>query len=147
MSPDQPFSLGEGSSAEQLEGIVLRLEALDADAAAIAAEKRAVRKAAKDGGFDLPALKRLINRRKLSPEEVIEGDKWLETYEAALGCGAAAVGVLSTSRNADGSFEVKMVSGPGPAEERLTKAAKSRRDAVAMAELARMARNDGSGVR
>lgn len=127
-------------AAAQLLAIVETLEALDGERADISAEMRLVRSKAKADGFDVPTIKALLERRKKDPAALIEADALLETYEAALGCGAAAAGVLTTRRNDDGSFEVKMaVAGP-EAGAKLNKAQKSARDAVAMAELARLAR-------
>ncbi|CAN5533995.1 hypothetical protein BH09PSE4_BH09PSE4_22850 [soil metagenome] len=138
-----PFALDDGSSGEFLKGVVRELEMLEDKAADIREAKRDVRARAKEHGIDLPALAKLLQRRRLSPEDVIEGDALLESYELALGCGAAAVGVLATSRNADGSFEVKMAVGPAAAEQKLTKSQTARRNAVALAELAQRARAEG----
>lgn len=129
----------EPGRSDRLEAIVKRWEALNDDQAAIAAEKRELRKEAKDDGFDVAILGMIIERRKLSTEAVIERDQLIETYERALKCGAAAIGTLSAVRGADGTFKVGMVKG-APADAKLTKKAAAVSDAVMMAELARRAR-------
>jgi uncharacterized protein (UPF0335 family) len=132
---------GEGfNTAEQLKSIIRQLEGLNDEAAEISKAKSDVKKLAKQDGFDVPTIMAIIKRRKMEPEKVLEADALLETYESAIGSGAAAAGILSTTRNADGSFEVKMVAGPDEAVEKLSKATKARQDAIALAELARMAR-------
>lgn len=131
-------------AAEQLRAIVERIERLNDEIADLNAEKALIRAEAKADGFDVPTITAIIKRRKLEPSAVLEADLLLDTYEQALGCGAAATGVLSAQRGADGVFEVRMVAGPQPeAGEKLTKASKARRDAAALAELARMARETG----
>jgi uncharacterized protein (UPF0335 family) len=131
---------GNGA-ADRLMGIVTMLEDLEADRDGINAQMRDIRKQAKGDGFDIPTIAMLMKRRKLDPEAVIEADALLETYELALGCGAAAVGILSMVRGADGVFEAKMLSGPAAGEEKLTQKTKARRAAVALAELSRRARD------
>lgn len=132
---------GEGfSTAEQLRSIIERIENMLGEVAEIRADIADAKKLAKSDGFDLPTIMAIIKRRKLEPEKVLEADALLETYEAAIGSGAAAAGILSTTRNADGSFQVKMVAGPDASAEKLTKATKARQEAIALAELARMAR-------
>lgn len=127
-------------AAEQLLAIVQGLQALEEERDAINAEMRLKRKQAKGQGFDLPTLAQLLRRRKKAPAELIEADALLETYEAALGCGAAAAGALSMKKNEEGFFEVEMVTAGPHAGEKLSKSMKARRDAVTLAELARQAR-------
>lgn len=137
MSED--FTLTGGAAAEQLQAIVERLENLAEEREGINADMRQVRAEAKLAGFDPATITKVIVRRKKSPEDLIEADALVETYEAALGCGAAAAGVLSMERNADGVFEPKMIKGPA-AEEKLSRSAQARRSAIDRAELARRAR-------
>lgn len=128
-------------AATQLRASIEYWERLNDDAAAIAEQKRELRKRLKFEGFDVATVAQIIARRKKEPQAVLEADLLLETYEQALGCGAAAAGMLSAKMGADGSFEIKMVTGPpAGAEAKLTKATKARREAVALAELARRAR-------
>lgn len=131
----------QSGSADLLRAFVERLEDLMDQRADINSEMSEVRAQAKLSGFDVPTITLLLKRRQKDPEELIEADGLLETYEEALGCGAAAAGVLATSRNADGTFEVKMVQAPD-AEEKLSRSAKARRDAIAAASLAAAARDE-----
>lgn len=138
MADDLPDREG---AANQLRAIIERLERLNDEIADLNSEKREIRAEAKSNGFDVPTITRMIERRKKEPQAVLEGDLLLETYEQALGCGAAAVGVLQARMGEDGVFKVAMVTGPAPdAGQKLTKATKARQEAVALAELARRAR-------
>lgn len=127
-------------AAEQLRAIVESLEGLMDERADINAEIRDRLKEAKGNGFDPKVIRVLIKRREEEPATLIEADALLESYEAALGCGAAAAGILSATRGPDGTFEVKMIAGDEAAEAKLTKPAAARRDARVLAELARQAR-------
>lgn len=143
MADDLPDREG---AAEQLKAFVERLEDLNDQSADINSEKSEVRAAAKCAGFDVPTINGIIKRRKVQREKgaqaVLEADLLLETYEQALGCGAAAAGMLQARMGDDGVFQIAMVAGPSAeAGEKLTKATKARRDAVALAELARRARD------
>ena len=129
------------SAGEVLRAIVERIERLNDEIAELNADKKDIRAEAKAQGFDVPTITKIIQRRKLEPQAVLEADALLETYEQALGCGAAAAGMLQARKGADGTFHVSMISGPQPeAGEKLTRATKARRDSVALAELARQAR-------
>lgn len=144
MSASDDLPDREGA-AEQLKALIERLEDLNDQAADIASEKSEVRARAKGEGFDVPTITAIVKRRKVERDKgaqaVLEADLLLETYEQALGCGAAAAGMLSATRGADGVFEVKMVTGSAPGvAEKLTRATKARRDSIALAELARQAR-------
>lgn len=136
MTDDLPDREG---AAEQLRAIIESIERLHEDRAAIAAELKDMRAKAKAEGFDVPTINWVVERRRKDPKAVLEADLLLETYEQALGCGAAATGVLQANLGADGVFQIAM----GPAQdagEKLTRATRARRDAVALAELSRQAR-------
>jgi uncharacterized protein (UPF0335 family) len=138
MADDLPDREG---AAEQLRASIEYWERLNDDSAAINDQKRDLRKRLKSEGFDVATVAEMVKRRAKDPKAVLEADLLLETYEQALGCGAAAAGMLSAKMGADGVFQIAMVAGPQPdAGAKLTKATKARRDAVALAELARQAR-------
>jgi uncharacterized protein (UPF0335 family) len=134
-------ALDREGAAEQLRAIVERVKRLREERSVITGEIRDVLKEAKSSGFDAPTITQVVIRAEKDPKAVFEADALLETYEQALGSGAAALGILQAKRGADGVFKIEMVSGPSPdAGEKLTRATKARREAVALAELARRAR-------
>lgn len=137
---DQPFSLGDGSEADQIKSYFRRLKALDEEAQAIAQAKRDVLGEAKAAKLHGPTLTLMVRRSRHDPEEVMEGDRLLETYEAITGTGAHVTGTLSMKRNAEGFFEAKMLTGDAAAAGKLTKSEKRVRDSVLLAELEERAR-------
>lgn len=138
MADDLPDREG---AAEQLRASIEYWERLNEDAAAINEQKRDLRKRLKSEGFAVPTVSEIVKRRAKDPKAVLEADLLLETYEQALGCGAAAAGMLTAKLGDDGVFQIAMTSGPSAdAGEKLTKSTKARREAVALAELARRAR-------
>jgi len=132
---------GDQGKAERLKALIERHEHIDDQIADLRVDRRDIRAEMKEADLDLATIDMVLKRRRKDPHEVIEADQLLESYEIALGCGAAAAGVLTASRGADGMFEVKMVVGPAAVEEpKLTQKRKARKAAVLLAELSRRAR-------
>lgn len=130
----------DAPNSDRLKSYFLRLKALDEEIAALRGDMAEVRAEAKADGFDPPTLTRMIMRARKDPETVMEADALLETYEAAVGSGAATAGTLDMKQNAEGFFEAKMVTGGEGNEVKLSKAVQARRDAMALAEMAERAR-------
>ena len=74
-----------GVAAEQLRSIIQRVEKLEEEKAAIAADIRDVFSEAKGNGFDVPAIRQIIKLRKLDAQELEEQETILDTYRRALG--------------------------------------------------------------
>lgn len=129
-------------SATLLKAIFTRLRNLDEERQAIAEDVRHVLKEARSAGFHPPVLTLMVRRARKDPQAILEGDGLLETYEAITGTGAGAGGTLRMERGADGVFQAS-IGPPADAEEKLTKATKTRLDAMALAALAAAARGDG----
>ena len=60
---------------------VARLERLDADKAAINEDISEVYKELRGEGYDVPTIKRVVQRRKKSEADVSEADELLRVYE------------------------------------------------------------------
>ncbi len=73
------------SARDQLRTIVARIERLEEEKAALAADLREVYAEAKGNGFDVKALRTIIRLRKQDPNERQEEESILETYMQALG--------------------------------------------------------------
>lgn len=69
----------------QLRGIVERIEKLEDDKAAIAADIKEVYSEAKANGFDTKTLRKVIALRKKEAAQRAEEEAMLEVYMAALG--------------------------------------------------------------
>lgn len=69
----------------ELRAIVERIERLEEDKAAIAADIADIYKEAKGGGFDVKVLRKIIARRKRDRAEIEEEEAILALYLAALG--------------------------------------------------------------
>ena len=74
-----------GLAADQLRSIIERVEKLEEEKAAIAADVRDVFAEAKGNGFDTKAIRTIIKMRKLEPQEREEQETVLDTYLHALG--------------------------------------------------------------
>ncbi|BAQ16066.1 DUF2312 domain-containing protein [Methyloceanibacter caenitepidi] len=75
-----------GSSAkDQLRAFVERIERLEEEQDALAADKREVYAEAKGNGFDTKALRKLIKIRKMDDNKRREEEMILDTYLSALG--------------------------------------------------------------
>jgi uncharacterized protein (UPF0335 family) len=74
-----------GLAAEQLLSIIQRVEKLEEEKAAIAADISDVFAEAKGNGFDTKTIRAIIKLRKLSDQEREEQEALLDIYKAALG--------------------------------------------------------------
>ena len=74
-----------GVAGERLQSFVERIERLEAEKAALAADIREVYSEAKAVGFDPKTMRRVISLRKLESADREEQEALLETYMAALG--------------------------------------------------------------
>ena len=69
----------------QLKQIVERIERLEEEKKAIAADIKEVYAEAKGNGFDIKILRKVISLRKKEPAERMEEEALLDVYLAALG--------------------------------------------------------------
>lgn len=69
----------------QLITIIERIEKLNEDAAAIAADIKEVYKEAKSAGFDPKYIRQMIRLRKMDQDEIDEADELTKMYRNALG--------------------------------------------------------------
>lgn len=69
----------------QLISIIERIEKLNEDAAAIAADVKEVYKEAKSAGFDPKYIRQMIRLRKMDQDEIDEIDELTKMYRNALG--------------------------------------------------------------
>lgn len=74
-----------GVAVEQLRSIIGRVEKLEEEKAAIAADVRDVFAEAKGNGFDVKAIRQIIKLRKMDAQEREEQETMLDTYLRALG--------------------------------------------------------------
>ena len=69
----------------QLMSYVQRIEKLNEDAAAIAADIKEIFNEAKSVGFDKKYIREIIKLRKLDPDELDEADELMQMYRRAAG--------------------------------------------------------------
>lgn len=69
----------------QLMSYVQRIEKLNEDAAAIAADIKEIFNEAKSAGFDKKYIREIIKLRKLDPDELDEADELMQMYRRAAG--------------------------------------------------------------
>lgn len=69
----------------QLKSIVERIEHLNEDAAAIAADIKEIYSEAKSAGYDPKYIRKMIQLRKLDADEIDEQDELTQMYRNALG--------------------------------------------------------------
>ena len=74
-----------GIAAEQLRSFVERIERLEEEKAALAADIRDIYVEAKGSGFDVKALREIIKIRKIDAHKREEQETMLEVYKRALG--------------------------------------------------------------
>lgn len=74
-----------GIAADQLKGIIARVEKLEEEKAAIAVDIRDVFAEAKGNGFVIKAIRTIIKMRKMDANELEEQETVLDTYLHALG--------------------------------------------------------------
>jgi len=73
-----------GVSAERLRAVVDRIERLEAEKAALAADIREVYSEAKGGGFDVKVLRQIIRLRAMDQADRREQEEILEIYRRVL---------------------------------------------------------------
>lgn len=71
--------------AEEIRQFIERYERLEAEKRDLADDQKEVMAEAKGRGFDTKALRRVIQLRKMKPDERAEFDAVVEMYTAALG--------------------------------------------------------------
>lgn len=69
----------------QLLSIIQRVEKLNEDSAAIAADLKEVMSEAKSAGYDPRYIKKMVDLRKLDPDELDEQDELTKMYRDAIG--------------------------------------------------------------
>lgn len=69
----------------QLLSFVQKVEKLNEDQAAIAADLKEVMSAAKSAGYDPKYIKKMVELRKMDPDELDEADELTRMYRDALG--------------------------------------------------------------
>ncbi len=77
--------MAEAVAAERLQSFVARIERLEEEKAALAADAREVYAEAKSAGFDTKILRQVIRLRKLDKSERQEQEALLQLYLDALG--------------------------------------------------------------
>lgn len=83
---DDTDSAGETSFAQdQLRTFIERIERMEEEKAAIAADIREIYAEAKGNGFDPKIMRRCVNIRKQDANERLEQEALLELYLSALG--------------------------------------------------------------
>lgn len=76
-----------GITAEQLKAYIERVERLEEEKAALAADVREVYAEAKANGFDVKIMRQVIRLRKLDSQDRTEQEALLDLYKRALGMG------------------------------------------------------------
>lgn len=82
--PD-PIKANPEAAAQQLAGLIQRVETLDAERLAIVDDINDVYAEAKALGYDTKGVRAIIALRKLDPDRRAESESILETYKTALG--------------------------------------------------------------
>ena len=77
--------MAEAVAAERLRGFVQRIERLEEEKAALAADIREVYAEAKGNGFDIKTLRAIVRLRRLDTTDRAEQEALLDLYKAALG--------------------------------------------------------------
>lgn len=70
---------------QQLLSIIERIEKLNEDTAAIAADIKEIYAEAKSAGYDPKYIRQMIRLRKMDPDELDENDELIKMYRNALG--------------------------------------------------------------
>lgn len=74
-----------GIAGERLKSFIERIERLEEEKAALAADVREVYAEAKSTGFDVPTMREIVKLRKVPREERQEKEHLLDLYQRALG--------------------------------------------------------------
>ena len=75
----------EAVASDRLRAFVERIERLEEEKSALAADIREIYSEAKSSGFDTKVLRQVIARRRKDKAEIEEMEALLEMYESALG--------------------------------------------------------------
>ncbi len=76
---------GGGIAAQRLRSFVERIERLEEEKAALAADIREVYAEAKGDGFDVKTMRQIVRLRKLDSSDRAEQEALLDLYKTALG--------------------------------------------------------------
>ena len=76
-----------GIAAQRLRSFIERVERLEEEKAALAADIREVYAEAKGDGFDVKTMRQIVRLRKLDSSDRAEQEALLDLYKAALGLG------------------------------------------------------------
>jgi uncharacterized protein (UPF0335 family) len=75
---------GHNSNA-QLKAIVERIETVEAEIKELGEGRKEIYLEAKSNGYDVPALKAIVARRRKDQEKLAAHEEMVDVYEAALG--------------------------------------------------------------
>jgi uncharacterized protein (UPF0335 family) len=78
---------GGGIAAQRLRSFIERIERLEEEKAALAADVREVYAEAKGDGFDVKTMRQIVRLRKMESSDRAEQEALLDLYKAALGLG------------------------------------------------------------
>ena len=70
---------------EQLQQIIEKVEMLEREKLQVQEAIKDVYGEAKNSGFDVPILKKIVRMRKMKPEALEEEDMLIQTYRVAIG--------------------------------------------------------------
>ena len=73
-----------GIDKDSLRGFVRRIENIEGEITDLNADKSEIYQEVKDAGFDKKIIKKVVSRRRLSPNDRDDEDALVETYERAL---------------------------------------------------------------
>ncbi len=79
------MTYGGGIAAQRLRSFVERVERLEEEKAALAADIREVYAEAKGDGFDVKTMRQIVRLRKLDSSDRAEQEALLDLYKTALG--------------------------------------------------------------
>jgi len=74
-----------GVAGERLKSFIERIERLEEEKRALAADIKEVYSEAKGAGFDIKTMRELIKIRRMDDEDLDEREALLDTYKRALG--------------------------------------------------------------
>jgi len=78
---------GGGIAAQRLRSFIERIERLEEEKAALAADIREVYAEAKGDGFDVKTMRQIVRLRKMDSSDRAEQEALLDLYKSALGLG------------------------------------------------------------
>ncbi len=79
--------MSEAFAADQLRSFITRIERLEEEKSALAADIREVYAEAKGTGFDAKVMRQVIRLRKMDGDKLQEQEALLDLYKSALGVG------------------------------------------------------------